>query len=143
MYLLHLFLATSLLQASLAAVLPREVETDDEFDAAEAINEILGFAGDARVDCASGVQMIVARGTNQQSIKGSMTKLANKIMDQIPGSQAVGLQYPASKTPTYEKSEGKGSNHMTQYIEYYSTKCPNTKLVLLGYSQVSSERSFQ
>lgn len=137
MYLSHLFVAASLLQAATSAVVPPEIDLGDDFDAAEAINEIVGFAEDARVQCATGVQMIVARGTNQKASKGSMTRLANQIMDRVPGSQAVGLQYPASKEPSYPDSEGTGTNHMTQYIKYYSTKCPDTKLVLLGYSQVS------
>ena len=66
-----------------------------------------------------------------------MGGLANEITSQISGSASVGLRYPASMNPTYEKSENKGVDHMQAYIKYFSQNCPNTKIVVLGYSQVS------
>lgn len=87
--------------------------------------------------CATGVQIIAARGTDQAPGLGSMAGVVEEIMNTIPGSQAVGLAYPASMLPTYRDSESAGARNMTVYIKYFAEKCPDTKLVLLGYSQVS------
>lgn len=86
-------------------------------------------------ECATGVQIISARGTNQAPGIGSMSPLISAIMEKVPGSMAIGLGYPALFTPTYEASEDAGAKNMTNYIKYFAEKCPDTKQVLVGYSQ--------
>lgn len=90
----------------------------------------------SKVNCAGGVQIIAARGTSEPAGMGAMQSLANDIMDKIPNSKAIGLKYPARRSPSYSNSEEKGVAHMKNYVQYYAKNCPKTKVVLLGYSQV-------
>lgn len=88
-----------------------------------------------QAECATGVQIISARGSYQAPGIGSMAPLVNAIMQKVPGSMAVGLDYPAVMKPVYRDSEDAGAKNMTKYIQYFAEKCPNTKQVLVGYSQ--------
>ncbi|KAI9715609.1 MAG: hypothetical protein M1828_000752 [Chrysothrix sp. TS-e1954] len=89
--------------------------------------------------CASGVHIIAARGTNESTpngTPGAVGKVANAIAARIPGTTIEGLFYPATAVnPIYTKSDDTGANHMKTAIKNYATRCPNTKIVLLGYSQ--------
>lgn len=85
--------------------------------------------------CATGVHIIAARGTGEAPGEGAIGSLASDIVARIPGSDSVALAYPASVLPSYEMSEGSGTKNMTMYIQQYVASCPNTKIVLLGYSQ--------
>lgn len=109
--------------------LPNDEPSADSFNPDSDIN--------SNVNCASGVQIIAARGTSEDAGMGAMASLANDIMDKIPNSRAIGLRYPARERPSYSDSEETGVDHMRNYIQYFNQHCPKTKLVLLGYSQVS------
>lgn len=124
--------AAGLLQASAAAVLPRQ--------AADATTLIATDTEAGLSKSCPKVQLIVARGTHQKPGLGSMKPLTDLILKQVPGSRAIALAYPASLEPTYQDSVGTGDNHMTKYIEYFATRCPQAKLVVMGYSQVSWPR---
>lgn len=89
-----------------------------------------------RASCATGVHMIVARGTNEQPGEGLTAQTANAIQARIPGSTSEALVYPASVYPTYAYSEGEGTVAMTTAITQYAKSCPDSKIVLLGWSQV-------
>lgn len=126
-----LMLAAGLVQVALAAALPRhDIETQGL-----SVQE-----QELPIRCAHpGVQIIGARGTGQdKGTMGTMQYVANAIEKTYGGNQAVPLEYKASMAPTYQGSEGQGAYNMTQYIEFYAKRCPKTKLVLLGYSQVRS-----
>lgn len=127
--LCKLALAAGLLQAALAAALPNPVRHNI---AAEGLSD---NEKALPVHCAD-VQVIGARGTGQEKgSMGSMEGLADKITQQTGAAQSIALQYPAIMAH-YQQSEGTGAYNMTQYIGFFATKCPNTKIVLLGYSQV-------
>lgn len=94
----------------------------------------------SRASCATGVHMIVARGTTEAPGEGLTGQTADAIAAQIPGSDSVALVYPASTYPSYASSEGTGTTAMTTAIVEYVTSCPDSKIVLLGWSQACSSQ---
>jgi hypothetical protein len=67
-----------------------------------------------------------------------MGELSNAIMKKIKNSDTVAVDYPAtSEDPPYQVSEGLGVKQATKMIKEYSSGCPGSDIVLLGYSQVS------
>lgn len=80
------------------------------------------------------VHMILARGTTE-SYPGLLGTLTNKILDSIPGSDYENIIYPATQegsTPSYRE----GIRNGTAQLKRYASACPESKIVLLGYSQV-------
>lgn len=88
--------------------------------------------------CASGVHIIVARASTEAQGEGAIGAVAVEIEAAIPGSDSVAVVYPALLEP-YPPSEEAGTAAMTALIQEYVASCPRTKIVLLGYSQVSHE----
>ncbi|KAK7191662.1 hypothetical protein DPSP01_008111 [Paraphaeosphaeria sporulosa] len=86
--------------------------------------------------CVSGnaVYIISARGSTQAAGEGSLSSVSSLIKQALPGSVSVGLSYPAT-LDNYESSENTGVVNLKQAITSYTTSCPNSKIVLLGYSQ--------
>ncbi|KAF5857737.1 hypothetical protein ETB97_005372 [Aspergillus alliaceus] len=65
-----------------------------------------------------------------------MRNVSNSIAEKIlhPDPQAV--DYPATwDNPPYSISEGQGVNETRRMLEEYTSTCPNSDIVLLGYSQ--------
>lgn len=90
---------------------------------------------DATPQC-SRIQIIAACGTYQSGY-GTLESLVDSMKGAIPGSSSVALEYPAAssaQTP-YRESVQAGVTNMTRYIEYFVDGCPNTQLLLVGYSQ--------
>lgn len=85
--------------------------------------------------CASGVHMIVARASLESQGEGIIGAVANMIQAAVPGSDSEAVVYPATLL-NYTTSEGNGTIAMTNLIESYVSKCPSSKIALLGYSQV-------
>lgn len=89
--------------------------------------------------CVSGtaVHMIVARGTteDQNSYNGTglMHKIVESVQGRLKGSWAEGVVYPA--TLNQPSSNSAGNLAMTNQITAYAQACPNSKIVLMGYSQ--------
>jgi acetylxylan esterase len=83
--------------------------------------------------CASGVHIIVARGTTEPQGQGLEAIAVQAILKRIPGSDAVSVVYPASFDIV--PSEAAGVRNMTKLVEDYAAACPNSKMVLMGYSQ--------
>lgn len=78
--------------------------------------------------------MILARGTTE-SYPGLLGTLTNKILDDVPGSDYENIIYPATQegsTPSYRE----GIRNGTAQLKRYASACPESKIVLLGYSQV-------
>ena len=86
------------------------------------------------VNCATGVHIVAARGSLEDSGEGKCKPLSDAIKTAISGSDDVAVNYPA-KLIEYEKSETEGVIVMTGLIQNYTQACPNTKIVLLGFSQ--------
>lgn len=85
--------------------------------------------------CASGVHLIVARGSNEPAGVGRIGSVANGVVAAIPGSQIEPLDYPAT-FDNYSISVEDGDIAMNLALTAYSSRCPDSKVALLGYSQV-------
>ncbi|KAJ0287285.1 hypothetical protein COL940_002493 [Colletotrichum noveboracense] len=84
--------------------------------------------------CASGVHLIVARGSNEPAGVGRIGSVANGVVAAIPGSQIEPLDYPAT-FDNYSISVEDGDIAMNLALTAYSSRCPDSKVALLGYSQ--------
>jgi acetylxylan esterase len=82
--------------------------------------------------------MIVARASTEAAGQGALSQVTSQIISQVPGSDAVAVNYPAALFP-YQSSEEQGVAAMTLLIEQYVAACPTGKIALLGYSQVCSD----
>jgi len=87
--------------------------------------------------CAS-VYVLVARASTESQGEGVLATLASDITSQISGSVSAAVTYPASLTD-YRPSEQSGVAAATQEVTSYVQSCPDTKIVLLGYSQVLNQ----
>ncbi|OGM44220.1 hypothetical protein ABOM_007725 [Aspergillus bombycis] len=82
------------------------------------------------------IHMIVARQSNSWPGEGRMKELADYIKQQLPGSDSESLQYPAyGDIWRYRSSVFAGDKAMITAITAYTSHCPDSKIVLLGYSQ--------
>ncbi|KAE9575006.1 Acetylxylan esterase 2 [Colletotrichum fructicola] len=84
--------------------------------------------------CATGVHMIVARASTERPGTGIIGEVATKVQAQIPGSDITPVDYPAQLNP-YQPSQKAGVDAMTKLVQDYAKQCPQTKMVLMGYSQ--------
>ncbi|KAJ5615419.1 hypothetical protein N7537_000533 [Penicillium hordei] len=99
-------------------------------------------------DCTDGLYMIVARGSEEQAAasknglfpanSGSPGYLAQLIAARIKDSKVVGVEYPAT-LDDYIPSENEGANVMLRLANEYHAPCPDSKMALLGYSQICRE----
>ncbi|KAF7541026.1 hypothetical protein G7054_g972 [Neopestalotiopsis clavispora] len=86
----------------------------------------------ARAACAD-VHLFLARGTTE-GYPGTLGSLATLVTGSINGSTYENILYPATQegsTPSYQEGIANG----TAQVQAYATACPDSKLVLLGYSQ--------
>ncbi|KAG8159911.1 hypothetical protein KVR01_010548 [Diaporthe batatas] len=86
--------------------------------------------------CVSGnaVHMIVARASLEPPGFGILQNISTRVIEQLPGSNAEAVVYPAT-LDGYQNSEGQGVAAMTQLVNNYAQACPNSRMVLMGYSQ--------
>ena len=90
----------------------------------------------ASADQCADVQVVFARGTNEPPGPGFIGQaFADSLSAQVPGrSLAVyAVNYPASDD--YVSSASTGSDDASAHVENLVASCPNTKIVLGGYSQ--------
>lgn len=92
------------------------------------------LARQTTTSCATGVHIIAARGSTEAPGEGKCQSVSQLIEAGIPGSDDVAVVYPATLIP-YESSEEAGVSNMTQMIQQYTQSCPDTKIVLVGFSQ--------
>jgi acetylxylan esterase len=83
--------------------------------------------------------MIVARASTEAPGQGIIGAVATSVQGMIPGSDSEAVDYPAT-LQNYNTSEPAGTTAMTKLITEYAARCPNSKIALLGYSQVCSPR---
>jgi acetylxylan esterase len=76
----------------------------------------------------------VARGSLEAPGYGLIGPVVPKILSSIPGSDSDALTYPAKLNP-YVPSEASGVEAMHSAIVSYESRCPSSKIALLGYSQ--------
>lgn len=85
------------------------------------------------------VNIIVARGSLEAQGAGLLGNIAMNASMQIPGSVITPLVYPAQLDP-YPPSVSAGVMNMTTLLNQQAQQCPQSKLVLMGYSQVCVDR---
>lgn len=84
-------------------------------------------------DC-SNAHIIVNRATGEPPSQGVIGTLATIITTRIPGTTVQWVDYPAVLIP-YDQSTDTGIRMTKDAIRTYADKCPNAKIVMLGYSQ--------
>lgn len=89
----------------------------------------------------SPVHIIVGRAsTESQSMsngEGIIKSLADTIVKQNAGTTVESVIYPAELAP-YAPSSSKGTAAVIKQTTAYVQRCPDAKIVLMGYSQASS-----
>ena len=100
-------------------------------------------------DCPSGVHIIGIRGTAEEPGFGALKGVVDKIEESLPGSDSLAIDYPGSGISVgddgeldfnifqYISSITEGLAKISAEIEDFSQRCPNTRIVILGYSQAS------
>lgn len=86
-------------------------------------------------DCPS-VHIIVARASTEPVGSGIIGTVASVVQNRAFGADVEALEYPALLDP-YVYSQTQGVAALTLLIQNYAERCPETKMVLLGYSQVT------
>ena len=86
-------------------------------------------------ECATGPHIITVRESSAPPNEGFVRDLANEVQSKLSGSDIEDVDYFAWIFP-YVFSETGGVKKTREAIENYVEKCPQTDIVLLGYSQV-------
>ncbi|KAH5754096.1 hypothetical protein HBI88_194040 [Parastagonospora nodorum] len=88
------------------------------------------------------ISLIYARGTGQQGNVGDAAAVGplffNQIASRVGGTSQLAIQgvtYSASVSGFLQGGDPTGSTTMTNLIGSTASRCPNTKIVLSGYSQ--------
>lgn len=79
------------------------------------------------------IHYIIARGTTE-GYPGSLGSLVDILLAKYPDSHYEDIVYPATQETTTD-SYWEGLANGTQQIKSYADKCPDSKIVLMGYSQ--------
>jgi acetylxylan esterase len=90
-------------------------------------------------ECATGVHAIIARGQGPGDDLNVMSTLSDLILAQIPGSTTLGLPYDHANVlwdDDKRHTVHDGAVLMQEFVEEYVQSCPNSKIVLAGYSMV-------
>jgi cutinase len=103
-----------------------------------------GFVGapispTASADPCSDVELVFARGTHQEPGLGNIGQAFSDSLTSKVGGKSVGVyavNYPANDD--YHNSASIGSDDASGHIQGTVANCPNTKIVLGGYSQGST-----
>ncbi|PSN74559.1 cutinase-domain-containing protein [Corynespora cassiicola Philippines] len=88
------------------------------------------------------ITVIYARGTTQQGNVGDPQAVGplffNQLASRVGGTSQLAIQgvtYPANVAGFLQGGDPAGSTTMTNLISQAASRCPNTKIVLSGYSQ--------
>ncbi|CAI7677700.1 unnamed protein product [Penicillium manginii] len=81
------------------------------------------------------VHLFVARGTSESPGDGSIGSLADLVLHANPGATQEAIDYPALPFPVYITDVGIGIKAVTDQFARYTSSCPDSTLVLIGYSQ--------
>jgi hypothetical protein len=96
---------------------------------------LLAPAVRASTTCATGVHAIMARGQGPGDNLNVLVRIQDQILGQIPGSTSVGLPYDHNAADKYTAVHD-GALMMQQYVRDYVASCPQSKIVVFGYSLV-------
>jgi acetylxylan esterase len=95
-----------------------------------------------RITCPS-VHIFGARETTASAGYGSSSTVVNGLLSAYSGSTAEAISYPACGgqascgSVSYSNSVAQGIAAVASAVNSYNSQCPSTKLVLVGYSQVT------
>ena len=85
-------------------------------------------------ECATGVHAIFARGEGFGSDFDVLNATSDLVLDQIPGSTSLALPYAHANLLVKPVDVHDGALMFQDYIRQYVASCPDSKLLLLGYS---------
>ena len=102
------------------------------------VSSVLGAPLQDRASCPN-IHIFGARETTAPAGYGSAGTFVNLILNAYPGSTAEAVNYPAAggTNAEYASSVQQGTQDVANQINSFNSQCPGTKLVLVGYSQVS------
>lgn len=80
------------------------------------------------------VHLIVARASGEDPGEGIIGAVSQDIQARVPGADSEAVDYPAT-LGNYQNSEQEGVAEMTRLVTEYAAACPDSKMVLMGYSQ--------
>lgn len=89
------------------------------------------------------IHVFGARETTVSPGYGSAGTVVNLILNAHPGATSEAITYPACGGQSscggisYANSVVTGTNAVASAVNSYNSRCPTTKLVFVGYSQVS------
>ncbi|KAG8627483.1 hypothetical protein KVT40_004966 [Elsinoe batatas] len=87
------------------------------------------------------IHIFGARETTAPAGYGTAGVVVNLVLNAYPGSTAEAINYPACGGQascggaSYASSALQGTNTIASVINNYNARCPNTQLVVVGYSQ--------
>jgi len=87
------------------------------------------------------IHIFGARETTAPAGYGTASVVVNLVLNAFPGSTAEAISYPACGGQSscggvsYANSANTGTSAAAAAVNSFNTRCPNTKLVLVGYSQ--------
>jgi acetylxylan esterase len=93
------------------------------------------------------IHVFGARETTVSQGYGTAGVFVNLILNAYPGATSEAIVYPACGGQSscggvsYANSVQQGVAAVASAVNSFNTKCPNTLLVLVGYSQVSTRRN--
>lgn len=102
---------------------------------------LLASTAAAAADCSdttcttSGAHIIVSRESGAPATTSVMNILALGVRNQCDGSDIAEVPYPATEDD-YVNSEQQGVGNLTAMVLDYQACCPDSTIVLMGYSQV-------
>jgi len=91
-------------------------------------------ASSAAQEACSRVHILVGRGSGEPAGMGATGRLVTQMKAAITGVTAEAIDYPAKLSP-YPDSSSAGTNAAVKQTTAYVKRCPNAKIVLMGYSQ--------
>ncbi|KAM3421898.1 Acetylxylan esterase 2 [Cercospora zeina] len=86
------------------------------------------------------IHIFGARETTAPAGYGTAGVFVNLILNAYPGSTAEAISYPATGDSQYGASVRAGTQNIANQINSFNSRCPDSKLVVVGYSQADEFR---